>query len=143
MDPMNLDDNVASDQAEVQLRDVDGIPYCARHHCRMKLASGAGKRTGKDYFRCPVPSCSERGTRIRTKVERIVPDNPQSCPRCSNGATQVFCEASKDRSNPAAIVLVCPNCGFSPGMFVRPQLEAVRIQESSRLRRSVPNIGDR
>jgi len=139
---IGLDDGEGVAITAAPRRDVDGVPYCAKHHCRMKMASGAGKTTGKDYYRCPVPECTERGVRIRTIREQIIPAQPLKCPRCSKDESIVYCEADLGRSTSVGVVLKCPHCGYSPGMFVRPQLEAERLSGAKR-NEDVPGVGDR
>lgn len=111
-------------------KDVDGVPYCRIHHCRMKSRSGATKTKGKDYYSCPVDGCEERGIRIRS-ITNIVPPNPLPCPRCSTEKRPVYCERDQRRSTATGVVLVCPECQWNAGMFAVPQLEAMRLARRS------------
>src|SRR5512137_2557203 len=64
-------------------KDQDGVPYCLKHHCRMKSSSGGKKGSVAAYYSCPVPGCDHKAKRIRTVKESIVPPAPLACPRCA------------------------------------------------------------
>lgn len=132
-----LDDEPLSGGNPDNQTDLDGIPYCRKHHCRMKLTSGAAKSRGKDYFRCQVDGCTETGVRIRAIRDTVVPASPQMCGRCK---TPTVCERHEQRSTGAMVVLCCPKCGWALPPLAVPQLAAV--MESRRQVRP-PNIGDR
>lgn len=131
-----LDDEPTNGTQENQ-SDLDGIPYCRKHHCRMKLASGAAKSRGKDYYRCQVDGCNETGVRIRTIRDTIVPSSPQYCARCK---TPTVCERDPRRSTGTMVVLACPACGWSLPPLAVPQLAAFMERGQ---KAPVPNIGDR
>lgn len=126
---------------EAPAKDVDGVPYCVKHHCRMILSSGAAATKGKDYYRCPVNGCEERGIKIRTIKEVIVPKNPVSCPRCSTDEKPVYCEKDKRYSTPMGVVLSCRSCGWKSPMFAVPQLEASRL--AAQPKPVIAGVGDR
>ena len=121
-------------------KDVDGVPYCRIHHCRMKSRSGAAKSKGKDYYACPVDGCEERGIRIRS-VATIVPPSPLPCPRCATDKKPVYCERDPKRSTATGVVLVCPKCRYNAGMYAVPQLEAMRL--ARRHEEVIDGVGDR
>jgi len=132
---MEAVESMTTESNDVNARDNDGVPYCRKHHCRMRVVSGAGKTRGKDYLACPVEGCDERGTKIRNATDRMVPSSPVMCPRC-----QCACVRHDRLSDHAGVVLVCPKCKFSPGKFALPQLEVARQVPR---RADVPGVGDR
>lgn len=136
-------DNLLDDEPvlDVPAKDVDGVPYCVKHHCRMVLSSGAAASKGKDYYKCPVDGCQERGIRIRTIKEVIVPKSPEACPRCSVDGKPVYCERDKRFSNSMGVVLTCKSCGWKSPMRAVPQLEAARL--ASQPKPFVAGVGDR
>ncbi len=124
-EPMMLDDmndNPVAD--EVNPKDIDGVPYCRTHHCRMKVASGAGKTKGKDYYKCPGSRCDETGVKIRSRVETVVPPAAHECPRCGTEKKPVYLVRDESRSTSTGIVMVCPECEYRGPMLATPQLEA-------------------
>lgn len=131
-----LDEDALGEVAvTVPAKDNDGVPYCPTHHCRMVMASGAGATKGKDYYRCKVDECKETGIRVRT-TKNVVPDQPQKCAKCGT-----VCKANSKLSNHAAVVLSCPECGWSLPPIVRPGYAA--MEERRYVREPVADIGSR
>lgn len=139
LEPMMLDDAVVSEPAIVT-KDVDGVPYCAKHHCRMEQKSGGKKGSAAAYFGCPVPGCTETAKRIKTSRETVVPSSPQLCPRCSTDKKPVYCERDNGVSTAASVVLKCPECGWKSNALAVPQLAAAM---SANRKPHIHNIGDR
>lgn len=121
-------------------KDVDGIPYCRKHHCRMKLTSGGRKNGPTAYYKCPVPRCNETAQKIKTSREGVVPRQPLACPRCSQDK-QVYCEKDDTASTAASVVLKCPSCGWKSSAFVKPHLAAAQLDRGRRT--PTVGVGDR
>jgi hypothetical protein len=136
MEPMLLD--AGSDAPATPAKDVDGIPYCPKHHCRMEMASGGKKGSPTSYYRCKVDGCDEKAKRIKTDRPGVVPAQPQECPRC-NG---VICERDPASSNGAKVVLKCPCCGWKSTALAVPQLAAAMFA-GRRTAAVEPMVGDR
>ena len=136
--PPMIDDNI-EDVAESTPKDVDGVPYCKRHHCRMVQYSGGGKENPKAYYKCPVPKCPEdRAQMIKTPRECVVPPKPLTCSRCTNRTgVPVYCERDDHVSTAAAVVLKCPGCGWKSNTLAVPQLAAAHL---ARLQRPKPEV---
>lgn len=130
-----------ADELEKPVQDENGIPYCLKHHCKMKQSSG-GKRGAKAaYYSCPVKGCDEKGKRIKTATESSIPSEPQSCPRCSQGKKLVVLERHPKHSSPFYTILACPNCGHKSQPMPRP--EFVAAQQRERRRGAFAGVGDR
>lgn len=116
------------DNGEVQevqpqsAKDVDGIPYCKKHHVRMEKASGGKKGAITTYFRCPVDNCDCRAQILRVKRESVVPKNPVTCPRCKG----VVCERDDRISNAQSVTLKCPRCEWRSTPLATPQFANLR-----------------
>jgi hypothetical protein len=123
------------------LKDADGVPYCRRHHCRMKCASGGKKSSPTLYYACPVPDCDEKAQRVKGVHERVVPAGPQACPRCSRPGREIFCERDPHHSTAAAVVLKCPACGWKSNALVVPHLAALHLTRRPGPRAA--DVGDR
>jgi len=133
----------AADELESPVdRDNDGIPYCRKHHCRMKRASGGKKNSATKYYSCPVPDCEERGQVVRTPHERVVPPAPLACPRCSKHGKEVFCERDR-HATPMAVVLKCPACGWKSNALASPQLAALHASHVQRRPKPEEELGAR
>lgn len=137
---MQLDDSV-TDQDIGPAKDLDGIPYCRVHHCRMDQASGGRKDSPTAYFACPVPECKETGQRIKTPRESIVPRSPLACPRCSKQESPVYCERDTKCSTAASVILKCPDCGWKSNAMAVPQLAAAHF--ARRHTEITAGVGDR
>lgn len=140
-EPMSLDDAI-EEVDTAPAKDVDGIPYCREHHCRMKVASGGKKGSPTNYYACPVDDCEERQQIIKTKVPGIVPPAPLACPRCSKERGEVICSRDKDCSTPSAVILKCPECGWKSNTMVVPHLAAAHMN-ARRAPMEAMGIGDR
>jgi hypothetical protein len=124
-------------------RDVDGIPYCPLHHCRMIQASGAKSDNPKAYYKCKAPNCKTTARVIKTPDPRVVPDRLQACPRCTRDDSPAICERDPKSSTAAMVILKCPRCGWkSTGMAV-PQLAAAHFARGNRKPEFVEEIGAR
>ena len=130
-----------ADQAEATPKDVDGVPYCSTHHCRMKRKSGGRRGSETTYYGCPVPKCKENAQMIRTKRESVVPPNPVSCPRCSTEKKPVICERDEALSKSAFVILKCPSCNWRSNALAVPSLAAQH--ERTRKRVKPEEIGAR
>ena len=54
----------AAQESTPVAKDEDGVPYCAKHHCRMKMSSGGKAGSPVAYYKCPVDGCEEKGKRM-------------------------------------------------------------------------------
>jgi len=125
-------------------RDVDGIPYCPRHHCRMENASGGKKGSRTTYYACKVPGCDEKSQTVKSRLPGVVPSNPQLCPRCNKkGSKPVYCERDKTVSTAMAVVLKCPACQWKSTAIATPQFAASHLASRQIRREPVANVGDR
>ncbi len=147
-DGMGLDDDdkdvkagTATESSDAPAKDVDGIPYCRKHHCRMKQTSGGKKDTPQSYYGCPVSRCKETAKHIRSKVESVVPAKPLACPRCSTPKKAVHCERDVQRSTAAMVILKCPKCSWKSNGMAVPQLAAAHFARNES--EPVEDIGDR
>ncbi len=137
-------DDAAEEEKEqegfaVDASDVDGVPYCRKHHVRMRRTSGG---TGKKvYYKCPVEGCDARGQVIRTKVKKIVPQKVTICPRCKG---DIVCERNERLSDAMKVILTCPGCSWNSGALTLPHVEAGRLATKSLAnRRREPDLGER
>lgn len=122
-------------------KDENGVPYCAKHHCRMKLMSGGKKGAKAAYYACPVSACEERGKRIKTTRESSIPADPQCCPHCKDEKGKpIVLERSYRLSRPFYTILVCSRCQFKSQPMPRPEFVA---SEHRFRRQPVPDIGAR
>lgn len=123
-------------------KDVDGIPYCAKHHCRMVRNSGGKKDSPTTYYKCPVKDCGTTAQIIKTRRESIVPVDPVICPRCSKGKKPVICSRDKKASNAMKVVVKCPDCGWKSSAMAVPMFAAQHFN-SRRRSPPTPGLGDR
>ena len=128
-----------TDHAEQPAKDIDGVPYCRDHHCRMKMSSGGKKNSPTSYLKCPVEGCEQKAQMIKTKRESVVPNNPVTCPRCAGG---IVCVRSPKFSTAAYVVVQCPSCAWKSNSMALPQLAAQHFA-ARQMRRPEPMIGDR
>lgn len=139
-EPMGLDDDPQA--AEQPSKDVDGIPYCRDHHCRMKQASGGKKGQRTAYYACPVKGCEAKQQVVKTQLPGVVPPTPLACPRCKGRKQVEFCQRDQDRSTAAMVILQCPSCGWRSSGFAVPHLAAAQFARGPQ--RSVESgVGDR
>lgn len=131
--PLGLDDSPSPpDVAETAAKDVDGVPYCRVHHCRMTQYSGGAKDNPKAYYKCKAPDCKETARIIKTDKPQIVPDRLLGCPRCSNGDELVVCERDPRCSTAACVILTCPKCKWKSTAMAVPQLAAAHFARGGR-----------
>lgn len=123
-------------------KDQDGVPYCVRHHCRMKHASSGRKGSKVAYYKCPVKGCDETAKRIKTGREQSIPTEPRCCGRCVDGKGDPVVMERDDRlSKPFYSILRCPACQAKTEPLPRP--EFVASHGVARRRQHVPDVGDR
>lgn len=116
-------------------KDLDGIPYCVDHHCRMVRVSGGKKGAPLSYYKCPVPKCGCTAQVIRTKRESVVPSEPITCPHCSTRAKKKpICIRNKELSSHGGVVLQCPECGWRTNKLPDARLAAMQLDHRDRLR---------
>lgn len=119
------------------LRDDDGVPYCRKHHCRMKAVSSGPKGSRKTYYRCQVDGCNESGVMVRQA--KRVPNEPQKCPHCEKAGRTTYCErdgdlvraGSKKRRQPGMVVLVCPVCEWMAPALADPRMAGFAMNAAS------------
>lgn len=137
--PMALDESVET--TVTPHRDVDGVPYCPKHHCRMEQASGGKKDSPTVYYKCKVRECDEKDQLVKTANENIVPPQPLACPRCTGSKGPIYCEKDTKSSTAAAVVLRCPCCGWKSNMMAVPQFAAAHAARKNEA--PVEEIGGR
>lgn len=103
-------------------KDSDGVPYCVKHHCRMKQTSGGKAGSPMAYFKCPVDGCEEKEKRI--KSPRSIPADPLKCPRCLGLSPQPVMERDAKVSTMMYSILKCPCCGHKSAPMPRPEFVA-------------------
>lgn len=128
---MSLDDRVELPEV-LPAKDVDGVPYCRKHHCRMKQTSGGKKGNRTSYYSCPVDDCEEKAQKIKTERECIVPPQPLACPRCSKSGDPVYAERDQRFSTAAAVILKCPSCGWKSSPLPIPQFALAELNRRRR-----------
>lgn len=121
-------------------KDEDGVPYCVKHHCRMKQTSGGKKGSAIAYFACPVPGCQEKAKRIKV-TKAVVPTEPHLCPRCHSVSPRPIMERDPKLSNAMYTILRCPCCGHKSAPMARP--EFVHGHAMARNVINEPDIGAR
>lgn len=121
-------------------KDEDGVPYCVKHHCRMKQTSGGKKGSSVAYFACPVGGCEEKAKRIKTS-KPIIPQEPHLCPRCVAISPRPIMERDNKLSNAMYTILRCPCCGHKSAPMPRP--EFVHNHAMSRGVVTEPDLGAR
>ena len=149
-DPMDSsevesDINEGDTQVEAEAaRDVDGVPYCCDHHCRMKVSSSGKAGSPTTYYKCPVRGCKAKGQVIKTTNENVVPPTPVTCPRCSKPKKGVTCVRNKQLSTAAYVIVQCPDCEWKSSALASPTLAAQHSAgRNPRRRRPDEGIGDR
>ena len=131
-------------QSQSVPRDVDGVPYCQQHHCRMRPYSGGKKGSNTTHYKCSVAGCDETAKMIRTSRESVVPPDPVPCPRCSTEKKPVICSRNQKLSTAAYVILECPECTWRTNAMASPHLVAQEMDARSRSTRvGSPGIGDR
>lgn len=123
-------------------KDIDGIPYCRTHHCRMIRNSGGKKGSPTTYYKCPVNDCDATAQIIKTQRESVVPTEPIACPRCSSKDKKVICSRDQRLSNTAFVVVKCPKCNWKSNTLAVPNFALQRFA-GRRSSRVSEGIGDR
>lgn len=147
--PTDFDDEIKNEDDSTQVlpqaaKDEDGVPYCRKHHCRMKRVSGGKKGSPTSYYQCPVVGCECKAQMIRTKRESVVPPAPVVCPRCSTDENPVVCERSDQHSRASSVVLQCPKCLWKSNALAVPTLAAQHFASRATQRYiASEGIGDR
>lgn len=118
-DEVELQDSSTAPAPAVD-KDQDGVPYCVKHHCRMKQTSGGKKGSAAAYFACPVGGCDEKAKRIKTS-RPIIPAEPHACPRCAKVSPRPIMERNARLSNAMYTILQCPHCGHKSAPMARPE----------------------
>jgi hypothetical protein len=141
---MTLDDEIDSTAAPTTPKDVDGIPYCTVHHCRMKQSSGGKKDSPTVYYKCPVKGCKAEAKCVKTRQEGVVPPQPLPCPRCSKSNNDIYCERDDKVSTAGRVILKCPDCGWKSNALVDPRLAAAQLSHRERkVEATAAGVGDR
>lgn len=122
-------------------KDENGVPYCLKHHVRMKQTSGGKRGAPAAYYSCPVDGCEETAKRIKTTRESSIPSEPHKCPRCSRGKSVVVLERSKRRSTGFYSILECPECGYASSPMPRPEFVAAQVRRTNR--EQIADLGER
>ena len=130
----------AAQESTPVAKDEDGVPYCAKHHCRMKISSSGKAGSPVAYYKCPVEGCEEKGKRIKTAAAKI-PADPLKCHRCAGLTPQPVMERDATASNAMYTILKCPVCNHKSGAMPRP--EFVASHERNRKQIQVADIGAR
>jgi len=127
----------AAQESTPVAKDEDGVPYCAKHHCRMKISSSGKAGSPVAYYKCPVEGCEEKGKRIKTAAAKI-PADPL---KCAGLTPQPVMERDATASNAMYTILKCPVCNHKSGAMPRP--EFVASHERNRKQIQVADIGAR
>ena len=130
----------AAQESTPVAKDEDGVPYCAKHHCRMKMSSGGKAGSPVAYYKCPVDGCEEKGKRIKAAAAKI-PAEPLKCHRCAGLNPQPVMERDASSSNAMYTILKCPVCNHKSGAMPRP--EFVASHERNRKQVQVADLGAR
>ena len=120
-------------------KDGDGVPYCVKHHCRMKQYNGGKAGSPVAYFKCLADGCDERAKKI--KVVKSVPGEPLTCHRCASLTPQPVMEREASVSTLMYTILKCPCCGHKSAPLPRPEFVANHSQR--RGARQVEELGAR
>lgn len=121
-------------------KDVDGMPYCPKHHCRMRQTSGGPAGAKIAHVCCPVDGCSQKAKRVKSQ-RCLLPLAPMTCQRCSGLSPQPIMERSDKLSTGMYSILQCPVCGHKSAPMPLP--EFVVNHQLSRGRVLVEDIGTR
>jgi hypothetical protein len=139
---VGLEQEVGSQKSEVESADLrpptsdaplpSTRPCCERHVVLMRAYSSTDEKT---YYRCPVPGCDARETRVRVQVD--IPSEPRACPqrtcRTPEGEPLAYLELVPQLSSLAQLHMACPVCRFNL-KIPRPQF-AEQVQNEARRRR--------
>lgn len=140
--PTDFEDEVLQESGDTAVgsstaKDEAGVPYCVKHHCRMKQTSGGKRGSAVAYYACPVDGCEEKEKRIKTS-KPIIPAEPHICPRCS---PKQIMNRDASLSNMMYTILRCPACGYKSAPMPRP--EFVANHAKARGQEPIENIGQR
>lgn len=139
----DFDDEIETQETPVTTavdKDEDGVPYCVKHHCRMKQYSGSKKGSSVAHYSCPVDGCTEKSKRIKTS-KPIIPAEPHVCPRCSSIKPRPIMERNARLSNAMYTLLQCPCCGHKSAPMPRPEFVHNHAQARSAI--TEPELGAR
>lgn len=101
-------------------KDDDGVPYCPKHHCRMRQTSGGKAGSPVAYHKCPVEGCEEKAKRVKS-ARPVIPAEPLYCPRCSGVRPQPVMERDPKVSTQMYTILKCPCCSHKSSPLPRPE----------------------
>ena len=121
-------------------KDVDGMPYCQKHHCRMRQTSGGPAGSKVAHVCCPVEGCTEKAKRVKSQ-RCVLPLAPLVCQRCAGLSPQPIMERADKISTGMYTILQCPVCGNKSSPLPRP--EFVLNHQRSRNIVTVEEIGKR
>lgn len=121
-------------------KDDDGVPYCAKHHCRMKQTSGGKAGSPVAYHACPVDGCEEKAKRVKT-ARPSIPAEPLLCPRCAGINPRPIMERDAKVSTQMYTILKCTCCGHKSQPMPRPEFVANHAKARGVV--SVDDIGGR
>lgn len=104
-------------------KDEDGVPYCVKHHCRMKQTSGGKAGSPVSYHKCPVEGCEEKAKRIKG-ARPVIPAEPLLCPRCAGITPRPVMGRDPKTSTAMYTILKCPCCGHKSSPMPHPDFVA-------------------
>lgn len=122
LDVDDMDKPKAEPKVEVPKKDIDGTPFCRTHHCRMERASGGKRGSRTTYYKCPVPKCGAKQQKLRESHEKLIPEKPLVCPKCSRPDDESYCERDETLSTPQYALLRCPRCQWKSSPMPLPSL---------------------
>ena len=141
-DDAEIEEKTRPDTQVTTPKDDDGVPYCAKHHCRMRQVSGGKAGSGVAYHKCPVDGCEETAKRIKaTKPAAVIPSEALLCARCSGLTPRPIMERDAKVSSLMYTILKCPVCGHKSQPMPRPEFVANHARARGVV--SVPDLGSR
>ena len=121
-------------------KDESGVPYCAKHHCRMRQTSAGKAGSPVAYFKCPAEGCDEKGKRVKS-TKSVIPSEPCVCQRCARLDSRQVMERDVRLSTAMYTILRCPGCKGTSAPLPRP--EFVENHARSRGRAPAEELGSR
>lgn len=122
-DDAELEEQTRPAVQAVPPKDDDGVPYCAKHHCRMTHSSSGKAGSPVEYQKCPVDGCKETAKRVKT-ARPVIPADPLLCPRCAGLTPRPIMERDIKLSTQMYTILKCPCCEHKSAPLPRPEFVA-------------------
>lgn len=136
----DLEQQTRPDETSAAPKDDDGVPYCAKHHCRMKQTSGGKAGSPVAYHKCSVEGCEETAKRVKS-ARPVIPAEPLLCHHCSGVSPRPIMERDPKASTLMYTILRCPCCGYKSSPLPRPEFVASHAQSRGKI--PVEDLGGR